>query len=122
MATMYYRIPLSLVFLIILKCARMYLFSKMRVMKKYLTGYPAHIIPSVTFNESSHSLHISRFNTGTVTSLIAVSYAVFCAFGFAVKNERREKIFYSFILECIESGLSQWQCEYVVVVVLLCML
>lgn len=31
--------------------------------------YPAHIIPSVTFNISSHSLQRSRGRTGTTTSL-----------------------------------------------------
>lgn len=41
--------------------------------------YPAQIIPSVTFKCTSHSLHKSRFNTGTLTSFTVGSYDVLAA-------------------------------------------
>lgn len=42
-----------------------------------LTTYPAHVIPSVTFNplQPNHSLQVSRWRMGTTTSFMAVSYA-----------------------------------------------
>lgn len=41
------------------------------------SGYPAHIIPSVTFNSLYviHRLHTSLFKTGTWTSFTASSYS-----------------------------------------------
>lgn len=53
-------------------------------MKKQRILKGKKFLPSVTLSESNHSLQVSRFNTGTETSLMAVSYAVFCAFGFAI--------------------------------------
>lgn len=45
-------------------------------------------MPSVTFNVSSHSLHRSRFNTGTTTSFIAGSYAVCMKLGLAMERKK----------------------------------
>lgn len=71
------------------------------------TSYPAQIMPSVTFNESSHSLHKSRFNTGTTTSFIAGSYAVGLEFAKVAGEEKCKKKNQNFVFSCqeTESGL-----------------